>query len=972
MIFGAEPITSADFNKGLVTRSDFLKGDINASPNTMDVTWNFDASLHKRFGCSSTNTISIGSVATAGFSLDSAGTLVTGLTAWWKFDESSGTRYDQFTISNLLDTNSNTNSIVGIVNQAANLISANSCCFNVGNVGNVVLNPNNTPFSISTWFYLTTTGQQTLVSKRLGTFDTGISTMLHFSGGAGSTTIIDDSYYKNVITANSGARISTTQSKFNNSSCVFDTTGNYIGISQTNINTFNFVNGVWTSDFWLFMNNFDNYILWTQGATTANYVYFSLNSNGSLTFLVQGGNTGQSFSTSALAVNTGSFQHISILENGNTYTIRVGGITQATTSWPVRSINFNTELILGGAGITGGKSFNGYIDEFHTATNRATWSSDFSVPTGEYSNDYNPSNTGVYQYWFYINSDSLVTFRVSSSGYTQDGTVQCSSFGTVNTATWYNAVAFYQTGANANIGLSVNLSTTTAAYTSGIPSRSLNFAMGAINDNTNTQPTLLNGRLDETGFWGKVLTANERADIYGGGTGNTYTQAGNSGFSWASFDFGASSLRWLTISAGTGIYASSNLGTTFVVIGTTRTQNYQSITRSKNVAIFTSDSYDASLYWAGSAGTFSNTLAPNSAPAAKFSINYQGFLILLNFMNSNNVIRNRGFAYADENFQLTDPWTNSFDIPSSADDEITSSFILYKFLYISTRYTIYRVSFVGGNPDWSYLKVKDWGFVPRTVQIVSLKGGGQVAIGMDWNRRIRAFDGFDDMFVSDNIENDNGICDFAMNKVSYAGSGLVISNAVLNTITQEYRLNIAIGQTSTQTTHGILLNARNLAFYPYSNQNWQTMCMAQSNNQNHLMAADRSGFVYILDSGNLDSAVKINDIYDSPPLFSKLPELVSKGKQLNLFFAPKSSGTVYYQERYNLSNIWSEMKRLTDRNGVSEMMGTESQIKLTRVVDVKATYNTYQFRLTSSANTAIPWQMDRLDYLQQGFGIGQG
>ena len=43
MIKGAEPISSADFNKGLVTRSDFLKGDVNASPNTMDVQWNYDS-----------------------------------------------------------------------------------------------------------------------------------------------------------------------------------------------------------------------------------------------------------------------------------------------------------------------------------------------------------------------------------------------------------------------------------------------------------------------------------------------------------------------------------------------------------------------------------------------------------------------------------------------------------------------------------------------------------------------------------------------------------------------------------------------------------------------------------------------------------------------------------------------------------------------------------------------------------------
>jgi len=66
------------------------------------------------------------------------------------------------------------------------------------------------------------------------------------------------------------------------------------------------------------------------------------------------------------------------------------------------------------------------------------------------------------------------------------------------------------------------------------------------------------------------------------------------------------------------------------------------------------------------------------------------------------------------------------------------------------------------------------------------------------------------------------------------------------------------------------------------------------------------------------------------------------------------------------------MRKLSNKDGTSEMTGEENLIKLTRTVDVKATYNTYQFRLTSSAGTANPWEMDRLDFLQKGFGIGQG
>lgn len=744
MIKGVEPITSNDFNKGLVTRSDILKGDINASPNTMDVQWNFDASLHKRLGCSSTNTIGIGSTAVAGFAFDSTSSLTVGIKAYYKLDEFSGTRFDELNATPLSDFGG-VLSVTGIRGQAAQFAIVNS------------------------------------------------------------------------------------QSLYNS-------TTNTFGISSSNFSL----------GFWI---NFTD--------------------------------------------TSGGDQNIVAKRD-------LG--------------NFEYDVI-------------------------------------------------------YSNASNAFVFRVSTDGSTYAQQVQSTSLGAINTSTWYNVICWQTT--NTQIGISVNLSVNTLATTTNVIFGTAGICISGVLANKSPDANNgVKGLVDEIGFWKKTLTATERSNIYGGGTGNTYTAQGNTGFSWASFDFGASSIRWLTVAAGTGLYASSNRGTTFVVIGTTRTQNYQSLNRSNNVLIATSDAYDVPLYWAGSAGTFAATVAPGSAPGVKFSINYNGFLILLNSQT-----RKRGFFYANQATQLTDPWTNSFDLPSSADDEITGAFVLYKFLYVSTRYKLYRLSYVGGNPDWSYLEVKQWGFAPRTVDILTLEQAGQVAIGLDWNSRLRMFDGFYDRFISNNIENNNGLCDFATSKISYAGSGLQVCHGLLNPVTQEYRLNVAIGSQSTQTTHAIVLNARNNALYPYSNQGWQTMCIAESNNQRALMAFDRSGFCYILDSGNLDGITPIAEIYDTPPLFSQSPEMVSKGHQLNLFFGVASCGTLYQQSRVDLSNQWGTQNPLSDAKGNKALTGTENAIKILRTIDVKETYNTIQFRITSSSgtlNSANPWELDRLDFLQQGFGIGKG
>ena len=574
--------------------------------------------------------------------------------------------------------------------------------------------------------------------------------------------------------------------------------------------------------------------------------------------------------------------------------------------------------------------------------------------------------TGNYE-WHMGIAGSQAFFGVSSNG-TAFTTIFATSFGNLNTATWYNIIGWHSNGTH--IGISVNLVAQSSAYTGGVLAGNAPIVIGATDTGNNADMLWLEGRVDELGFWKNALTPTDRANLYAGGSGNTFTSAADSN-SWYSFDFGAGQSRWYTVAAGTGILASSNLGTTFVAIATSRTASYQYMDRSKNVLIATSDAYDPTLYWAGSAGTFAIALAVNSAPKAKFSVNYQGFLVLLNSMDSNGVISNRRFSYADENLQLTDIWNNGFDLPSSSDDEVTGPFILNKFLYVSTKYKIFRLNYTGGNPDWQYIQVKNFGYVPRTVKVFTLKQG-QVAVGLDWTRRLRAFDGYDDQIISDNVENNNDYCEFAMQNISLAGSGLLVSNAEFDPNTQEYRLNVAIGAQTTQTTHALVLNARTLSIYPYSNQPFNTMCVAESAGKQFLMAVDRSGFCHIQNSGNLDVATPINEIYDSPLLFNKSPSEVSKNKQISFFFGHDSCGTIYYQERFDFSRVFSGMKPLRNHLGEAELLGTESSLILSRTVDLPSVQNIYQYRVTSSAGTANPWKIIHFDLLNSSLGYGRG
>lgn len=943
MLKDKPPITTSGFTKGLYTKGNILINEPGHSPDCMDIKWNFDESIQKRLGSTTRNVLSVGSTVATGWTQNASGTLSTGLLSWYKLDEPSGSRRDEYSSNDLTQVNSPTDES-GRWLQAVKLVAANSQY--LYNASQVFTGSGNN-ISISTWFYLNSTSNTEIPIVTKCGVDSFTKVLLHCDGTDLSTTFTDSSPVDSkTVTAQSGAKITTTSPVFGTGCGVFNGTTDYLTIPDSD--DFDFGADSFTFDFRVKFNSVaqshgfiarydDGSHYFSFDWRNTNYLYFRFNNGSGL----------QSMNW-AWTPSTATWYHVALVRNGNTFSVYIDGAKIGSDQTNSISIPPMSGLLrIGRDGYDNATYLNGWLDEVRISKGIARWTANFTAPTAAYVVNY-------YEYYLYVNSDNYITWRVSSSGTVADGSVQATSMGTVNTSTWYHVVAWHTTGDH--IGVSANLSVDTAPYISNIgKSAVVPFMIGAASNNT----VFMNGRIDETGFWTKPLVTNEIADLYGGGTGNSYNR-GKSGYTWGLYDFGATNLRWLVVAAGTGVYASSNMGLTFVVATTTRTQNYQSFERSKNVLIATSDSYDLPLYWAGSVGTYMQILAPGSAPAVKFSKNYQGYLILLN--QSTN---KRRFAYEFDSLQLTSAWPNYFDLPSSADDEITDSFTVNRIYYVSTRYRIFKLSPVGGNPDWSYTIVKEWGYVPHTVKIVFMQDR-EWAIGMDWNRRIRAFDGYNEIFISNNIEADNNICDFAMSKISFSGSGLAISNAVFDPIEQEYRLNVAIGEDSQNTTHSIVLNARSLALYPYQNQFYQAMCVAESNNRQYLLASDRDGYVHLLNDGYTDSGTVINEHYESPYIYNKVPGMVSKGGKLDLFFKPTATGTVYYQDKVDFAkNYGPSRKEITVSND-----GTVSHVY--KSVDLPTTHNIFQYKLMSSSNTAEPWVLTHSDLYQQAMGIGKG
>jgi hypothetical protein len=124
-----------------------------------------------------------------------------------------------------------------------------------------------------------------------------------------------------------------------------------------------------------------------------------------------------------------------------------------------------------------------------------------------------------YALYYDLAADRLV-FLVSSDG-TATATVAANAFGAPSTATWYLVHAWHDAAAN-QIGIAVNAGAAdTASHSAGVRDGTAPFALGA-HFNSGSALNTHDGLLDEVGFWKRVLTSGERAELYGGGSGLSY------------------------------------------------------------------------------------------------------------------------------------------------------------------------------------------------------------------------------------------------------------------------------------------------------------------------------------------------------------------------------------------------------------------------------------------------------------------
>jgi hypothetical protein len=127
------------------------------------------------------------------------------------------------------------------------------------------------------------------------------------------------------------------------------------------------------------------------------------------------------------------------------------------------------------------------------------------------------SGASVEFYCWYVNGSDRLEFRASQNG-SSETAATANNHGSVSTSTWYFVVCWHN-AASDTINISVNNGTvnSTGFNVAGVVDGTNPFQVGRYG----AAGVYTNGRIDEVGFWKKVLTSDERTELYNAGSGKT-------------------------------------------------------------------------------------------------------------------------------------------------------------------------------------------------------------------------------------------------------------------------------------------------------------------------------------------------------------------------------------------------------------------------------------------------------------------
>jgi hypothetical protein len=446
-----------------------------------------------------------------GFTNDPDLTLTNKLVSYWKLGEVSGLRDDFYGANNLTDNNTVTQA-VGKVGNAAQFTAANSEY--LSRADNASLSTGDIDFTIAAWVYMDSdTGDAMNIITKFNATTDNREYALDYGGTANRLTFtvnsVGTSGNNTTVVANSFGTLSVGTWAF--VVCWHDSVANTINIQVNNgtIDSAATSAGVFngTSAFRIGSNGnstpgqywngrIDEIGFWKKVLTSTERTNLYNSGNGS-TFNKANGNT-----FAALCNTLGDNATVTFAAGKTDITQAAGQFTAANSEY--LSVPDNADLSTGDIDFT--LCAWVYIDTLG-ATDRGVIAKGFA-------------GGGTYEYALRQQGQDRIAFAISTTGTSEANDVVTP---VLSTATWYFIVAWYDATANTMNILTNNANLQSTSQTPGSTDRAGALWVGR----KGSEQDYFNGRIDEVGFWKKVLTAQEHTDLYNGGNGNTIVADGN-------------------------------------------------------------------------------------------------------------------------------------------------------------------------------------------------------------------------------------------------------------------------------------------------------------------------------------------------------------------------------------------------------------------------------------------------------------
>jgi hypothetical protein len=244
------------------------------------------------------------------------------------------------------------------------------------------------------------------------------------------------------------------------------------------------------------------------------------------------------------------------------------------------------------------------------------------------------------------------------------------------------------------------------------------------------------------------------------------------------------------------------------------------------------------------------------APSAKFYEEWKDHVWALNDSSDPDALtRSAKDSYTD--WAGTDSGSKS--IRTKRDVGLTGRAILDGKLYIFKKWSIHRISYLGGTPLLGYRQVAEVGTAsPRTIQVISVPGEGDRIFFLGTDRQVYKFNGTELTPISEPVREYNGYTNYCMvgDDTTYGinSTALNACHAIVDTEKHHYKLYFCLGNDTTPDDAFV---------YDYLMKTWWPMhyatafrssCSSDNGAGRVREYTQGTGFAYLMDNGNIDIA----------------------------------------------------------------------------------------------------------------------